>query len=354
MEIAGYPHFENVCSNILSFYLQPSNNHGFGTLFLDALATLINEEIEIGGQSIEVRREVLTNNGKRIDLVIESESFVIGIENKIFAGLYSPFQEYSEHLESICQDRQVSKILLSLRSIDASIDLNGFKPISYETFFQKVVANIGSFLLTAQEPHITFLKDFIKTIQNLQHTTTMDAQRLKYFHENQQNISALLDEVDGFRKDMRIKTQQLKEVVNLEDIGCPVQSGLWRSSKDLIDVIWYTVKIDHALWIQFDVYLTPVGWKIHFWNRKSSRKQVEQWLQSRKIEVVETNTANIWRLVYIGYENSKPYEAELEDVRRWTLDMFTRLTASVHTESIDFNPNLVTSNSAIDTAAPLN
>ena len=42
MEIAGYPHFENVCSNILQFYLQPSNEHGFGTLLLDSLFTLIN------------------------------------------------------------------------------------------------------------------------------------------------------------------------------------------------------------------------------------------------------------------------------------------------------------------------
>jgi hypothetical protein len=131
---------------------------------------------------------------------------------------------------------------------------------------------------------------------------------------------------------------QLKESITFEDIIYPIQSGLWRSSKDLIDVIWYTVKIDDAiLWIQFDVYLTPTGWKIHFWNRKGSRKQVEQWLQSRKIDVIETNTGNIWRLVYNGTDNIKPYEAELEDVRRWTLDMFERLTASAADRSIDSN-----------------
>jgi hypothetical protein len=154
-----------------------------------------------------------------------------------------------------------------------------------------------------------------------------------------------------------MKIQQLKEVVDLEDIACPVQSGLWRSSKDLIDVIWYTVKVDEALlWIQFDVYLTPAGWKMHFWNRKGSRKQVEQWLQSQRIEFVETNAGNIWRLVYSGTENNKPYEAELEDVRRWTLDMFERLTTTTSTvdRSTDLNTSLVTSSSAVDAAAPLN
>jgi PD-(D/E)XK nuclease superfamily len=357
MEIAGYPHFENVCSNILAFYLQPSNEHGFGTLFLDVLATLINAEIVSDGQSIDVRREELTENGKRIDLVIESDSYIIGIENKIFAGLYNDFPEYSRHLDSLSNGHKVYKILLSLRPIQVFPQLCCFYPISYETFFQKILAKIGSCFLTAREPHTTFLRDFIQTLQNLHKTTTMDRQRLEYFRNNQQSISALLDEVDGFRKDMRMKIQQLKEVVDLEDIVYPVQSGLWRSSKDLIDVIWYTVKIDEALlWIQFDVYLTPVGWKIHFWNRKGSRKQVEQWLQSQRIEFVETNAGNIWRLVYNGTENTKPYEAELEDVRRWTLDMFERLTMTTSTvdRSTDLNTSLVTSSSAVDAAAPLN
>ena len=82
MEIAGYPHFENVCSNILAFYLQPSNEHGFGTLFLDVLAILINAEIEIDGQSIDVRREEHTRIRNRIDLVIESDNYIIGIEKR--------------------------------------------------------------------------------------------------------------------------------------------------------------------------------------------------------------------------------------------------------------------------------
>ena len=97
MEIAGYPHFENVCSNILAFYLQPNNEHGFGTLFLDVLASLIDEEIVIDGQNVDIRREELTKKGNRIDLVIESDNYIFGIENKIYADPYNPFEEYAEH-----------------------------------------------------------------------------------------------------------------------------------------------------------------------------------------------------------------------------------------------------------------
>jgi len=34
--ITGYPHYENVCSNILSFYLNPNNEHGLGNLFFSS------------------------------------------------------------------------------------------------------------------------------------------------------------------------------------------------------------------------------------------------------------------------------------------------------------------------------
>ena len=43
--IAGYPHYENVASNILAFYFNPDNEHGLGNLLLHSLLSLINPEI---------------------------------------------------------------------------------------------------------------------------------------------------------------------------------------------------------------------------------------------------------------------------------------------------------------------
>ena len=36
MEVSGYPHYENVCSNILRFYLDPAAEHGLSDLLLSA------------------------------------------------------------------------------------------------------------------------------------------------------------------------------------------------------------------------------------------------------------------------------------------------------------------------------
>jgi PD-(D/E)XK nuclease superfamily len=359
MEIAGYPHFENVCSNILAFYLDPSKNHGFGTLFLNVLATLINEEIVIDAQGIDVRREEPTKKGNRIDLVIKSDNYVFGIENKIYADLNNPFCDYSKHLDSLNEGRKkIHKVLLSLRSVQPSPQLYGFYPISYEIFFQKVLTSIGSCFLTAHEPHTTFLRDFMQTIQNLQKSNTMDLQRLEYFRSNQQSITALLDEVDNFRQDMRMKTQQLKEIVTCEDISTyNIASGLWTSSKNLVAANLYIIKVNDSFWLQLDLLLTPEGWKMQFFNGngKGSREQVRKWLKERDVEF-ETSIGNPWRLIYTGIKNSHPYETEIADIRTWTINMLRRLTTVTSTtdQSTDLNTSLVTSNSEIDTAVLLN
>jgi hypothetical protein len=331
MEIAGHPHFENVCSNILSFYLQPSNEHGFGTLFLDVLATLVDPEIAVDGQTVEVRREVVTNAGNRIDLIIESDNYVLGIENKIYADTYNPFQDYSAHLESLSGGRRIYKVLLSLRSIQPSSQLYGFEPIGYEVFFQKVLDKISLCCSIAREPHITFVRDFIQTMQNLQQVTTLDRQRLEYFRNNHQNLAVLLDEVDGLRKDMRIKTQQLKEIVTAQDISTfNIVSGLWKSSTALIDVNWYIIKVDESFWLQLDVCLTPVGWRMQCFNSngKGTRDRVRQWLTDREIEF-EISTGKLWRLIYNGENCHKSYETDIEEVTVWTMGMLERLTKSI-------------------------
>lgn len=339
MEIAGISSRENVCSDILQFYLQPSNEHGFGALLLDSLFTLINEEEVIDGQNIDVRREETTPESKRIDLVIESDNFVLGIENKIFAGLSkNQLKNYAEYLESISNGRKVLKVLLSLRPLKVvPEDLYGFNPITYQLMFELVTANIGSYFLTSREPHTIFFRDFIQTIQNLQETTSMDQQRLLYFADNQQSISTLLSEVIEIQKDMKTKVKQLNELVlsnavflDIDKSPYLIKHGFWLPSARLVAVSWYTIVISESLSLQFDVVITPKGWFLQFFDLKykSNPKRVENWVNARRIKVESSKWENISALVYRGGKDSQPYNAKPEDSALWVLDMLQRLIAS--------------------------
>jgi len=162
MEIAGYPHFENVCSNILKFYIQPKNEHGFNTVFLDAISRSINQTLSIEEQDIDVRREVITSNNNRIDLVIEADNFVIGIENKIFAQVQNDLEDYWNYLNSIGEGRSIYAILLTLRPIQPSKQLHNFYPVSYETLFSEVLSVFDSCLFTADESHVIFFETLFR------------------------------------------------------------------------------------------------------------------------------------------------------------------------------------------------
>ncbi len=116
MEIAGYPHYENVCSNILAFFMDPEESHGLKTLVLDALANAGNiatADEGVGG-NVSVEREVVTHAGNRIDILITTDTHAILIENKIFAAAYNPFPDYSRFLDGLARDRRKHKLLLTL------------------------------------------------------------------------------------------------------------------------------------------------------------------------------------------------------------------------------------------------
>jgi hypothetical protein len=67
---------------------------------LDALvgaAGVEGAEGRLGG-NVSVEHEVYTDAGNRIDLLIKSESRAMLIENKIFAAVANPFDDYAAYL----------------------------------------------------------------------------------------------------------------------------------------------------------------------------------------------------------------------------------------------------------------
>ena len=77
MEVCSYPRsrFEEICSRILAFYLQPKNEHGLGDLLISTFLELISKEkINYSKNQIIVLTEE-DSKGKRLDLLIHSPDF---------------------------------------------------------------------------------------------------------------------------------------------------------------------------------------------------------------------------------------------------------------------------------------
>ena len=97
-EIAGFPSRENVFSNFLKFYFNSKEKHLLGTRVLEALLHSI-PGIDLGGLETKyVKREVVTKKQNRIDLIIETDGYVIAIENKVYHIINNDLADYSDYL----------------------------------------------------------------------------------------------------------------------------------------------------------------------------------------------------------------------------------------------------------------
>lgn len=184
MEICSYPHhrFEEICSRIMQFFLIPSNPHGVKNLFIKSLIQIIQEksasEMQWSQEKnentflnmsnlISVEREVGTENEKRIDLLLYCDSWVICIENKIFADdKYNPFKEYEEYVRKrfnhISEDK-LYFILLSLKDRGKSNEV--WINIYYQDLFDSIRKNIGNYLQNADSNYLSFFMDWMKTLE---------------------------------------------------------------------------------------------------------------------------------------------------------------------------------------------
>lgn len=210
--------FEERCSQILQFYLNPNGEHKMKGLFLNSLFELLGETNVNGNHwNVKVITEEMTDDRKFIDITIHSDDFVIAIENKIGAELYNPLDSYVRYIESHYRNvRSKFFVVLSVRRITDSgelqkMDQSGYKYINYQDLFTCVKKNFGFFVADCDQSYLTFLLDFIRTIENRYYNNNMEKKR--FFYENQESIEKLINEYNRFKGDiLQIRKENIADI----------------------------------------------------------------------------------------------------------------------------------------------
>ncbi|MBA2512592.1 MAG: PD-(D/E)XK nuclease family protein [Rubrobacteraceae bacterium] len=272
MEIAGYPHYENVCSNILAFFMDPEESHGLGTLVLDALTSVGNDaEADTGiGGSISVEREVGTDRG-RIDILITSDDHAILIENKIHAGVSNPFDDYDAHLDYIAEGREKLKFLLTLYPTDEGSEWD-FKNLTHEEFVGQIRSLLGRYVSDANTRYLTMFLDFLNTLENLRRETRMNPEFVHFLAERRDDIRRFFDDLKDFRNELRSKVQELESMINVSQHK-NVNQNLWRGpTVNMSDVLYQDISLSRDLPVAIDTVVSPHGWRIQIFVRRGGNK----------------------------------------------------------------------------------
>ena len=225
--------FEEICSRVLAFFLNPNGKHGFRTLWFNALCKTINDNSDTKIEydnfygslfQMEITTEEPTNyadiTNKRIDIVLKTPTLVIGIENKINAQLYNDLDQYKKHIYGKYKDENISKILVVLTARDLNTNEgkktkeNGFVVIKYDDLFNNVTSLLGKYVAKCDQKYLSFMLDFIQTVKNranIMEETDMD----KFFAKNKKSIDALNTKYYAWIE--KNKNKQIKQTFNLFD-----------------------------------------------------------------------------------------------------------------------------------------
>ena len=325
MEIAGYPHYENVSSNILAFFMDPEESHGLGPLILDALASAVSiaDADEGVGGNVSVEREVSTDAGNRIDVLIESDDRVILLENKIYAGASNPFDDYAGYLDRISDGRAKHKILLTLYPTNEGSKWD-FTNLTHEELVAQIRSLLGHYVSRADARHLTMFLDFLNTLENLRKGTRMDKQFVKFLAERDDDVRNFLNDLKSFRDELRGKVRELGTLVDVERHQ-NVRQWPYRSRTGQAEVLVHDIYVSEDLPIFVDTIIDAHGWQVQiFVRRGGNRTKLRDYLQRLEISFQENG-----RFIHPAHFT---YDENLERISPVLQDLIDKLATSQECE----------------------
>lgn len=271
-QICGFPHYENVISNVLAFFLNPENNHGLGTLVVDSLleaASFDSSEIEL---QFEVERETKTDSGNFIDIFLRSAALNVAIENKINAPLYNDLSDYWDYSKIGCE-RAFGIVL----SVFGTIPNNpNFVSVTYLQFFDSIKRRLGYCMGSHNPKHLSLLLDLIKNIEN--HSRPQIVMNEQFL----QLVRDRFGDVERFGEELKTLHDNLRRIVNDVNNGVNELMGdvenrqhPWRQLPSLFDVAVSEFTISSREVIGIDAVVSPLGWRFEIIVRRAASAPIE-------------------------------------------------------------------------------
>ncbi|MDE6479575.1 MAG: PD-(D/E)XK nuclease family protein [Muribaculaceae bacterium] len=225
----GGDRFEERCSQILSFYFNPDAPHKLHGLLIKSLLDAVKIDIPYSLRAVNVHTEEMTPDRKFIDITITGDNFVIAIENKIGADLYNPLDSYVSHIKECYKNKEykIFIVLSARRIVDTTeikkMERHGYLYINYSTLFEAIKQNLGHYAIDADHNYLTFLFDFMRTIEKRYNNINMELN--KFFFSNRDNIENLISQYDAFKNN--VLQVQKEHIGQLKGRICDLTGANW-------------------------------------------------------------------------------------------------------------------------------
>lgn len=198
--IARFPHYENVISNIYSFFFDANGPHKFGSLCIDAIIDVLKAKhvsipwLDNPFKRAYSLREVSMNNSQRLDILIhngsvetdwQQASAAILIENKIYHWLANDLDNYWNSVNLAQSNEQKIGVVLGLNIEKVP---KNWTYISHSELAESIEHRLGSILYRAEPRYVTLLLELIENIHTMSSTNKELGDLLNFFSKNRNAI----------------------------------------------------------------------------------------------------------------------------------------------------------------------
>lgn len=273
-EIAGYPHYENVVSNILSFFFDTTEQHGYKDLYIKSLLNCYlakNGRDDISSESIitsNIEREYSNGSDKRIDLLIDCGSFLVLVENKIYASLYNDLDIYTNMANNYLKSTDnegvpILKIVLSLFEVN-DIKQADVINVTYDELIKELCKNKSNYPVSGKWK--MFSDEFMENIKRRKATMKMNDEWIEFAENNIDDVSNFIDTYnEDCRKRLDFCKQLCKAVKELDDsLNCGTYSG---GKNDPYYSVYLNMKLSDETTVCLETYIM----------KKPSKKEYEEY-----------------------------------------------------------------------------
>lgn len=168
----------------------------------------------------EVEREIETDDGKRIDLLIETQNYVIAIENKIYADdKGQPYDSYMKYLEKTFKDKERKMVLLSMFQDKTKSECEEIVDccITYRELLQELKNNMGNYIANADIEETILLKNFINNLENIMTSSlNINSEEGKELLKNSEIISNAFYKMYEYKKQL---ANDFEELLKKNDVN---------------------------------------------------------------------------------------------------------------------------------------
>lgn len=215
-------HHENPITELLAFFLNPNDKHQLGDCFYQGFITALKkykqyQDFEFG-EFKQLSTQQVTDQGKFIDLWMETDTALIIVEVKVYHHQNNPFKEYeawaNKKIEYQNRQDQEKRLITIVLCPNGKCAIEGWLGLSYTQLTTSIRQHVSQYAFNQTlNKWVVFARDFLLHLDSFNHLSDIDMNRLNFVVDNMYKIQELIDlkqsvfkeVIDHINKELQIK-----------------------------------------------------------------------------------------------------------------------------------------------------